>query len=273
MDDLRARELVGSVEGLLAELEALPDPAARDAAASAVEGMLELYGEALARVVERAGSERLLEDELVSHLLLVHGLHPVPVRDRVAAALDEVRPYLESHGGDIELVGVEDGVVRLRMEGSCDGCPSSSATLRLAVEDAIRNAAPEVEEIDADGAGEPEPDRVNGHGLPLATWTTAGALPELNGGGRTLRSVAGEPLLFVRLTRALYAYRPGCPACGASLERARLEGRELCCAACGHRYDVSRAGRCLDDDELHLDPVPLLADSAGLVKVALGARA
>jgi nitrite reductase/ring-hydroxylating ferredoxin subunit len=100
-----------------------------------------------------------------------------------------------------------------------------------------------------------------------------GGLPELNGGGRTLRRVAGEQLLFVKLTRALYAYRPACPACGASLQGALLDGPQLCCGGCAHRYDVRRAGRCVDDDELHLEPVPLLADSSGLVKVALGAPA
>ena len=67
-------------------------------------------------------------------------------------ALEEVRPYLESHGGDVELLAVEDGVVRLRMQGSCSGCPSSAMTLKLAIEDAIRKHAPEVEQIEAEDA-------------------------------------------------------------------------------------------------------------------------
>ena len=91
-------------------------------------------------------------DELISHLLLLHGLHPVPLEERVRGALDEVRPYLESHGGGVELLGVEDGVARLRMEGSCDGCPSSAATLTLAIEDAIQKAAPDVRAIAAENA-------------------------------------------------------------------------------------------------------------------------
>ena len=70
-----------------------------------------------------------VEDELVAHLLLLHGLHPVPVRERVRGALDEVRPYLVAHGGGVELLGVADGVVRLRLEGACNGCPSSALTL------------------------------------------------------------------------------------------------------------------------------------------------
>ena len=93
-----------------------------------------------------------VEDELVAHLLLLHGLHPVPVRERVRGALDEVRPYLVAHGGGVELLGVDDGVVRLRLEGACNGCPSSALTLKLAVEEAIARAAPDVERIEAEGA-------------------------------------------------------------------------------------------------------------------------
>ncbi len=75
-------------------------------------------------------------------LLLLHDLHPVDVADRVVGALDHVRPYLGSHAGGIELLGVDDdGVAHLRLEGSCDGCPSSAVTLQLAVERAVLEAA------------------------------------------------------------------------------------------------------------------------------------
>ena len=97
----------------------------------------------------------LAGDELVAHLLLLHGLHPVPLEQRVRGALDEVRPYLESHGGNVELLGIDDGVVRLRMEGSCSGCPSSAMTLKLAIEDAIQKAAPDVQDVVAED--EPRP--------------------------------------------------------------------------------------------------------------------
>ena len=79
-------------------------------------------------------------------------LHPIDAETRVKGALDEVRPYLESHGGDVELLGVGEGTVRLRLEGSCSGCPSSAMTLKLAIEDAIHKAAPEVESAEAGGA-------------------------------------------------------------------------------------------------------------------------
>jgi Fe-S cluster biogenesis protein NfuA/nitrite reductase/ring-hydroxylating ferredoxin subunit len=288
VDDAQAREQVARIEGLLGELEELEDPVARDRATETVGLLLEVYGEALARVSERVGAAQpalldgLADDELVSHLLLLHGLHPVPLEVRVRSALEEVRPYMESHGGGVELLGLEDGVVRLGLQGSCEGCPSSAMTLKLAVERAIHKAAPDVEAIETEGAAQPAPaapgliqltvsDAVatgsNGDG----EWQPAGGLPQLSGGGTLLKDVSGESLLFLRVDGDLYAYRPRCASCGASLEQAALEGAELTCAGCASHYDVRRAGRCLDAPDLHLDPVPLLVGDDGLVKVAVGA--
>jgi len=146
MDDAEVRELVARVESLLGGLD--------ERATEAVQALVELYGEALARFV--AGSDPT-QDELLSHLLLVHDLHPVDVETRVRRALDDVRPYLGSHGGDVELVAVEEGVARVRLGGTCNGCPSSSVTLRNAIEEAILQAAPELESVDAEGVTEPQP--------------------------------------------------------------------------------------------------------------------
>jgi Fe-S cluster biogenesis protein NfuA len=140
------------VDARLAALERLPTPA-RAAATEAVAAVVELYGEGVRRLLalEPGLAERAAGDDVVAQLLLIHGLHPMPIAERVEGALDEVRPYLRSHGGGVELLGVEAGVVHLRLEGTCNGCPSSSATLRGAVEDAIQRAAPDVERIETDG--------------------------------------------------------------------------------------------------------------------------
>jgi Fe-S cluster biogenesis protein NfuA/nitrite reductase/ring-hydroxylating ferredoxin subunit len=213
----------------------------------------------------------------VEHLLLLHGVHPVSVEQRVRDALEGVRPYLGSHGGDVELLAVEDGVAHVRMQGSCEGCPASAMTLKLAIEDAVLKAAPDVDRVEAAGGGDAAPAaspllqiEVVRPAAPEGAWAQAGSLPQLAGGGTLLKEVAGEPLLFLRLDDGTpYAYRPSCPACTASLEGAALDGAELACPACGHRYDARRAGRCLDEPQLHLEPVPLLADEAGLVRVAV----
>ena len=125
------------------------------------------------------------------------------------------------------------------MEGSCSGCPSSAVTLKLAIEEAIHKAAPEIEEIEAedavaaraaDGLREPPlielaplAPRENGAGA----WATAGVLPQLRAGGTVLKEVAGEPVLFCEVDGTPYAYRPTCPGCGESLEEAELRGAEL----------------------------------------------
>ena len=157
-----AQAQVAQVEGLLEQLEALPDRSARELATQVVQALLDLYGEGLGRIVDVLAerddgtlAEALADDELVAHLLLLHGLHPVPVEERVRVALESVLPYLESHGGSVELLGVREGVAHLRLQGSCSGCPSSSMTLKLAIEDAIFKAAPDVEEVRADGAVAP----------------------------------------------------------------------------------------------------------------------
>lgn len=133
-------------------------PVARDRAEELVRVIVELYGAGLERLLEIADDggaltdatvAALADDELVSGLLVVHGLHPYGVVERVERALESVRPYLHSHGGDVELLGIDDaGVVGLRLVGHCDGCAGSTATLQSAVEGAIETAAPEVVRID-----------------------------------------------------------------------------------------------------------------------------
>lgn len=280
-----SHELVAEVERLLAELEGLPDPFARQTATAAVQALVELYGAGLERIVEEIAARddgelaaALAGDELVAHVLLIHGLHPVPVEDRVGEALDSVRPYLESHGGSVQLLGVDGTRVRLRLEGSCSGCPSSSITLKLAVENAIRKSAPEIEEVVAeDSPASPliQIEVATPGQVPAleGTWEMAGGLPELSYNAVLVKEVAGTALLFLKVGGRIYGYRPDCPACRGSLADASLNGTELACPGCGQRYDAMRAGRGLDRPQLHLEPVPLLEGQDGLVRVGLLAAA
>jgi Fe-S cluster biogenesis protein NfuA len=156
-DPMRALE--GRIDTLLADIAAAGDGALRRSAEELVRLLFRLYGAGLERVVELAGEEvvgRLAGDQLVGSLLILHDLHPLDTEARVSAALEEVRPHLGSHAGGVDLVGVgQDGVVRLRLEGSCDGCPSSTVTVKLAIERAIMAAAPEVTRIDVEGGSAP----------------------------------------------------------------------------------------------------------------------
>jgi Fe-S cluster biogenesis protein NfuA/nitrite reductase/ring-hydroxylating ferredoxin subunit len=271
---------------------------ARERAEELVRLVVDLYGAGLERLLEIAHDagrldeellDRLAADDLVASLLVVHGLHPYDVETRVARALDGVRPYLGSHGGDVQLLGVtDDGLVRLRMLGSCDGCPSSSVTMNLAVETAIQAAAPEVSGIEVEEA----PSAGTGGVIPVSAlrsrleegarpgsagaWTTVDGLGGLASGQAGAFSAAGLAVVGIRLGDDLYAYRDRCPRCGGGLADGAVERRRggrdgdavLRCPTCSAHFDVRRAGRGLDGGDDHLEPLPLLVTD-GVVTVAV----
>lgn len=279
------------IETLVQEVATFPDSHARDTAQELVQALLDMYGEGLARLLEitaetQASGLALIDtfasDDLLSSLFLLHGLHPLDIETRILQALDEVRPYLKSHGGNVELVRVEDGVAHLRLQGSCHGCPSSTITLKLAIEEAINKAAPDLDDLQVEGVTEPPPRP----GIPITFvpprkhrdstgstqqdggWRVVEGLASLPAGTLKQVTVQGKSLLLCQIAGTYYAYHNRCSNCNAQLDGGKLEGTTLSCASCGRQYDVCHAGRCLDAPDLHLEPVPLLVES-GKVKVAL----
>jgi Fe-S cluster biogenesis protein NfuA len=165
------------VESLVREAEELADPAARARVHEIVLGLLEYYGAGLERILElitERGNSQLIEllarDQLISSLLLLHGLHPAELPDRVEQALNSVRPFLQSHGGEVELLDIANGVVHVRLHGSCHGCPSSSITMKTKVEQAIFEAAPDVERVELEES-QPEALAASAGFVPLAALT------------------------------------------------------------------------------------------------------
>ncbi|MEV4742120.1 NifU family protein [Streptomyces sp. NPDC049555] len=141
-DEARAR--VARTEALLAGLEELPGPAAREVAADALHAVVALYGECLTRIlaqVDEATAAELAADELVGHLLLVHDLHPRPAADRVRRALATLRPAQAA-----ELTSLEGTVARVRLDAA--GCGCSADRARQQVRDAVTWAAPEIEHVE-----------------------------------------------------------------------------------------------------------------------------
>jgi len=258
-------------------------PVAYERAQQLVREVVGFYGAGLERImqlVELSGQdpelpERLAADDLVASLLLVHGLHPHDVRRRVTEALDRVRPYLGSHGGDVDLLEVDGDTVRLAFKGSCKSCPSSAVTLELAVEDAVRAAAPEISSIEvvtAEPASSPAviPTeslmahvKSNGH---AASWHPVPELAELEPGEVAGFVVSGTPLLVCRVGDLPLAYRDHCPVCDDSLAGARLRETLLGCPRCGTQFDIVHAGA--GPNGTHLEPLPLLLRD-GVPSVAL----
>jgi len=281
------------LEALVQEVSEFSDPRVRATAEELVQTLLDMYGEGLARLLEitaesEASGLALIDtfasDELLSSLFLLHGLHPVDIETRVMLALDEVRPYLKSHGGNVEFVKVEDSIAHLRLEGSCHGCPGSTMTLKLAIEETIYKAAPDLEGLQVEGVTAPPPRP----GVPVTFvpprrhrdsarsteqqggWSMVEGLQSLPEGTLKVITVQAKPVLFCSIAGTYYAYHNLCGNCNAPLDGSTLEGTTLSCSSCGQQFDVCRAGRSLDVPDLFLEPIPLLVED-GKVKVALSA--
>jgi Fe-S cluster biogenesis protein NfuA/nitrite reductase/ring-hydroxylating ferredoxin subunit len=301
-----SEELLERVQRLSDRVDRLEDREARDAAQELVGAVLEMHGAGLAKIGEildgagAAGEEakrKLVADGVVASLLLIHDLYPVPLEQRVREALEEVRPYMESHEGDVELLGVEDGVVRLSLKGSCDGCPASASTLELAIKEALEKAAPDLVGLEVEGVVETAPPPTSGIELPVIQpngsgngngsgtelpvvqpngngarppaprWVALGA-PSPQPGEVSRVEVGGMAIVVANVSGSLLAFRDVCAGCGGPIAAGRLKGGVLDCPACERRFYLPRAGRSMDEERLLLEPVPLL-ESGGEVTVAV----
>ena len=138
MEQPSVRESSARIDELLDDLEQSAVPAVLERVQELLSCVMALYGAGLDRTIDlvlEAGqldlARRLADDEIVGNLLVLHDLHPDDVETRVNDALERVRPYLGSHAGGVEYLGIDDaGVVHLRLEGTCHGCPSSTVTVR-----------------------------------------------------------------------------------------------------------------------------------------------
>lgn len=265
---------------------------AHERAEQLVREVADLYGAGLERMMGMAVqaqpglADAFAHDDLIASLLLVHGMHPHDVERRIEDALDSVRPYLGSHGGDVNLLEVDGEVVRLQFAGSCKSCPSSSVTLELAVEDAVRAAAPEISSIEVVAAdAEPTaaviaPDSLMSRvrAQPNAhAWHPVPDVADLAPGEVGGFALAGTTVLVCRLGDRLFAYQDRCGVCGESLAGAALHRRMgsddavLRCPRCHAHFDVVHAGACVDGNgsgSAHLEPVPLL-ERDGVLSMAV----
>jgi nitrite reductase/ring-hydroxylating ferredoxin subunit/Fe-S cluster biogenesis protein NfuA len=210
-----------------------------------------------------------LEHPIARALLTMYDLAPLDEQTLVEEALDEVRPYIHSHGGELELLQVSDGVVRVRMSGSCHGCAASSMTLRRGVEQILRERYPAFKEVIAEQPQEP----ITGVELPMAqarrpVFATAATLDAVPPGQLRRIEVEGIPVLLVNVEGEIYAFREGCAIDGMPLEGGRLTDTVIVCPWHNCAYDVRTGKRVDDPDEPGLSVVPI-AVRDGSVQVAV----
>lgn len=265
-------QLVERVQELTARLEEIPDLEARMVGDELAAAIVQLYGEGLRRIFAALSEEgadvaqvrqQLTDDGVVASLMLIHDLYPVSLEERVLGALEEIRPYLDSHGGDVELLSIdENGVARLKLIGHCRSCSASSATLEVVVEDALRAAAPDLAGMEVEGLIEPVNPIPRSPAALEQTWVQLEGAEAIE---RGMVVTASQGLMVANVAGTLLAYRDRCAGCGAGLAAdGMLLGGTLTCGGCAKSYDLPRAGRCRDDATLQLDPVPLLRGSGGI---------
>jgi len=148
------------VERTVQRVNELNDEDARTAALELMQSVMDLHGAAIARLVEVLSDSRdagrnslaaLGSDPLLCGLMVLYGVHPLSLEERVTQAVDKVRPQVQKQGGKVELLDASDSLVRVSISSSGNGCHSSPDALKTAVEQAIREAAPEVMEVVAEG--------------------------------------------------------------------------------------------------------------------------
>ena len=278
---------------LIAALEDNPSPEVRDQVAELLQGVDRLHRAALHRLTGLLIHHELLEhacdDPIIAAVLDIYDLLPLDPSEAVARALTAVTPYLQSHGGDVDVLSVRDGVVRLRLRGACHGCSGSAVTLKRGVETALREGFPgfvamEVEDsapaappvrpagvaMSAPGSSLVPLTKLSELRVPLPEapiWTELGADGEL--ADESLAAPGDASVLLCRTAGELYAYRNGCGESPMPLHTGRLEGGRIVCSwhrECSYGAADGRGYGSAAGQQLVMYPV---AVEGGGVRVAL----
>lgn len=261
------------LERLLGDLDALQqiivdwDDTARDTAEALIRAVEDLHAAALRRLIRRLKEDpaclpalrEAASDEVVYAVLRRHELLRPSIQERVEAALDSVRPMLEGHGGDVELVSVDMPSVTVRLLGACDGCPASMVTLVEGVEKSIREVCPEITEIRRANPSEPRLDGdvqavriVSPFAAPdESAWERTCRVTELPATGVGFFETGKQSVLVVRDGAELRCFVNACAHLGMSLEGGETSDGVITCPHHGFRYDLIE-GECLTVPELCL---------------------
>jgi Fe-S cluster biogenesis protein NfuA/nitrite reductase/ring-hydroxylating ferredoxin subunit len=275
-------ELAGRVDAAVAALDGLDAPARRvaeelQAAIEAIHraGLVAIVRRLRADDTTRPALFELVDEPVVRLLLSLHGvLRPDPLT-HANQVLEQVRPQLHSHGGDVSLVRVEDGTAFVRMEGACNGCSMSSVTLRNLVEEALVQGVPAITAVEV-VAAQPSPTLIPLEALrvrpdrPADGWARLGPAADVPVDDFTTATLDGVSVIVVNMGLRLSAYRNECAHEALPLDNAVLDvtNGTLTCPWHGFCFDAA-SGECLSIPGAQLEQLPLRIDD-GDVWVRVG---
>lgn len=273
---------------LLESIERHPEMAVRDHVRALVYTLLDLHHGALQRIVEiisaQPDGEKTLQefsgDKLVQAVLMVHELMPQTLETRVEIAIETAREQLKIYGADVEIVGLKNGVARLKLMGSASTANVSSSILKAEIEQAVHNVAPDLLDIEYEDLIAPVPQvqpvklvqilpRPNAQKVsPKQISMPVIRADQVPDNDLRVVEVGDINLLLCNVAGTIYTFQNACAHQKLSLEQGILEGGVLTCPWHGYQFDVRQGGRCLTDPNLRLEVLSSKTEN-GVVKVVL----
>ena len=217
----------------------------------------------------------LVDEPSVYALFAMHSLIQPDLSTRVSRVIDRVRPYMQSHGGDVELVEVQGDTVFVKLHGACNGCSMSAVTLRNGVEEALRDNVPEITQVEAIPT-DPGPaiiplDSIGVESAVDTGWLKGPRVDEVSDSRPYRWNTEETSIIIVNLNNQLAAYRNACAHQGLPLDGGILdqEAGTLTCPWHGFCFDA-HSGECFTAPQAQLEPFPLRIDDDGFIWVRPG---
>jgi nitrite reductase/ring-hydroxylating ferredoxin subunit/Fe-S cluster biogenesis protein NfuA len=280
--DSQLDEAARRVDAAVAAVDALDDDA-RGAALELKDAVEAVHRPALVQIVrtlraDPRGKELLFElvdDPAVVAVLSLHGIVRPPLTTRLEAALDQVRPYLQSHGGEVELVDVVDAVARVRLHGACNGCSMSAVTLRETVTEALVSGVEEIRGVEV------VEDQPTAAFIPLGSvgrrhggdaedhgWIAGPLAADVPEGDMVRLDVGDDSFVVTNVANRVAVFRNECAHQGRTLDGGMIDDGVLVCPWHGFRFDAT-SGECHSAPGAQLPQVPMRVDG-GRVFVRAG---
>ena len=269
-------QIAEKIDKALKNVEELADENAKMHALGLKTAIEDFHKIALTKIVQKLKSDErgkellfeLIDEPSVYALLQLHGIVKPNINAKISQVLDMVRPYMQSHGGDVEFVSYENSVVYVRLAGSCNGCSQSAVTLREGVEEALLHNIPEVKKVEV-VPNEPSPSLIQIESLKSSKtsgWIETFAVEEVPNGTKKCFKNEKENILIINVDNRLSAYRNECPHQGLPLDGGMLEAEEriLTCPWHGFKFDAN-SGECLTAPAAQLEVFPLRIENGKIL--------